>query len=212
MSDKLSGGLRQEQAAATRQKLLDSAQRLFAEKGYKGTPVREINRSVNLADGLLYHYFPDGKKEIFQAVVVKNVEQILNSLEDRNRPEKYADMALDKVLEQIYINFIEVTDAQLDVFRIMFRENEVKEFVTKEQMMKLAGEREQWLPKLLRSKYESGEVRDMDFETAALMLNSVLMNHMITKLFCIGPSRIEREESRRRLIAYQVSMWKNPQP
>ena len=47
--------MRQEQAAATRRKLLDSAGKLFAQNGYKGTSVRSINRNVGVADGLLYH-------------------------------------------------------------------------------------------------------------------------------------------------------------
>lgn len=81
MGNKSSGNLRVEQAAATRQKLLESAQKLFAENGYQGTPVRAINRNADLADGLLYHYFPGGKKEIFQAVVEKNVKQILDSMD-----------------------------------------------------------------------------------------------------------------------------------
>ena len=66
MSSQGTKNQRQEQAAATRQKLLTSAQHLFAQNGYKGTTVRMINRSVDLADGLLYHYFPGGKKEIFK--------------------------------------------------------------------------------------------------------------------------------------------------
>ena len=67
MSSQGTKNQRQEQAAATRQKLLTSAQHLFAQNGYKGTTVRMINRSVDLADGLLYHYFPGGKKEIFRS-------------------------------------------------------------------------------------------------------------------------------------------------
>ena len=76
--------MRQEQAAATRRKLLDSAGKLFAQNGYKGTSVRSINRNVGVADGLLYHYFPGGKEEIFMTIVkesMKNFEQELASEE-----------------------------------------------------------------------------------------------------------------------------------
>lgn len=66
MAAKAKLNMRDVQAAESRQKLLNSAQRLFAEKGYKGTPVREINRSAHLADGLLYHYFPGGKMRYFK--------------------------------------------------------------------------------------------------------------------------------------------------
>ena len=61
--------LRETQAAETREKLFISARSLFAKKGYKGTSVREINRNVGLADGLLYHYYPGGKAEIFRTVL-----------------------------------------------------------------------------------------------------------------------------------------------
>ena len=80
MSSQGTKNQRQEQAAATRQKLLTSAQHLFAQNGYKGTTVRMINRSVDLADGLLYHYFPGGKKEIFKEVITGNMPGICQRL------------------------------------------------------------------------------------------------------------------------------------
>ncbi len=209
MEGKISGNTRHEQAAVTRQKLLESAQKLFAENGYKGTSVRTINRSVNLADGLLYHYFPGGKKEIFQAVVEDNLKQILNYLDRENMMEKYISMPLEQVLETLYCNFIEVTESHLDIFRILFRENEVREFVSGEQMMKLVGNRPGWLVKLLQKKMEMGEVRVMDFEMAALTINSVLMNHILIKVFGVECSKLEDEESRKRLIVHLADVWSN---
>lgn len=211
MEERISGSVRHEQAAATRQKLLESAQKLFAEKGYKGTSVRTINRSVNLADGLLYHYFPGGKKEIFQAVVEENVKQILEYLDHENLLEKYVAMPLEDVLEVCYCNFMEEIDRHLDIIRILFRENEVREFVTKEQMQRMVGSREHWLPELLRRKMEAGEIRVMDFETAALSVNAILMNHILMKVFGAECTKIESAESRKRLIAYQVDIWSNLQ-
>lgn len=49
-------------------------QALFAENGYEGTPVRAINRKAGLADGLLYHYFSDGKKEWFFVCLGKDIK------------------------------------------------------------------------------------------------------------------------------------------
>lgn len=200
-------GTRQEQAAATRKKLLASAQKLFGEKGYKGTSVREINRSVNLGDGLLYHYFPGGKQQIFQAVVEENVRQAVRALDYSGRIEEFVRMPLGELLETIYTDFIQIVDQHLDVLKMLFRENEVREVVSKEQMMHLAGKRAPWLPDVLEKKVEMGEVRPMDCTIAARTLNAILMNHVLVKIFCIGPSNIELEEERRRLIAHQVSLW-----
>lgn len=146
MGAKVQMNMREAQAAECRQKLLDSAQRLFAEKGYKGTSVREINRSANLADGLLYHYFPGGKKEIFQVVIKENMRQILTSLAEKNRMEMYLAMPLQEVLETAYRNFAEVIDQHIDIIRMLFRENEVREFVTKEQLLELTSGKKKMLP------------------------------------------------------------------
>lgn len=208
MVDKAKMNMRDAQAAESRQKLLESAQRLFAEKGYKGTPVREINRSANLADGLLYHYFPGGKKEIFQVVLKENMRQILTALAEKNRMEIYLAMPLQEVLEMAYRNFAEVIDQHIDIIRMLFRENEVREFVTREQLLELTNGKKFWLQELLEKKYAMGEVNEMDFETAAVTVNAILMNHLMAKAFGFATDKMDNPVFRKRMITYLVDMWK----
>jgi AcrR family transcriptional regulator len=59
---------RKEQAAASRAALIEAAGACFAELGYEATTVAEILDRVGMARGALYHYFPDGKRELFFAV------------------------------------------------------------------------------------------------------------------------------------------------
>lgn len=204
--------MREAQAAETRKKLLDSAQSLFAEKGYKGTSVREINRNVKLADGLLYHYFPGGKKEIFKVIVEENMKQILSELTQKNRIDAYLTVPLEEVLERYYENIIEVITQHLDIIRILLRENEVREFVTEEQLLQLTGDNDLLFQKLLEKKYERGEIRKMDFESAALSLKSILINSILTELFGIKSKMMRDITYRKKIIAYHVEMWKNLQP
>ncbi|HEX5415216.1 MAG TPA: TetR/AcrR family transcriptional regulator [Chloroflexota bacterium] len=58
------------QAAARREQLLKVARDLFAERGYRGTSVRDIARAVGVNEGLLYHYFAN-KSELFAAVLAQ---------------------------------------------------------------------------------------------------------------------------------------------
>lgn len=212
MEEKREMNMREVQAAETRKKLLDSAQSLFAEKGYKGTSVREINRNVKLADGLLYHYFPGGKKEIFQVIVEENMKQILSELTKKNRIDAYLTVPLEEVLERYYENIIEVVTQHLDIIRILLRENEVREFVTEEQLLQLTGDNDLLFQKLLEKKYERGEIRKMDFESAALSLKSILINSILTELFGIKSKMMRDITYRKKIIAYHVEMWKNLQP
>ncbi len=44
--------------AATRTRILQAAQRLFADKGYEQTTTRDIADGANIASGTLFNYFP----------------------------------------------------------------------------------------------------------------------------------------------------------
>ena len=57
-------------AGDTKGALLQAALALFAAKGYEGTSVREIARSVGLSESVLYAHF-DGKRAIFDAVLAQ---------------------------------------------------------------------------------------------------------------------------------------------
>lgn len=70
------GQPRQKKAAQTRKTLLDAARKLFAQHGYAGTSMRAISRNAGMADGLMYHYFPGGKKELFQVILKESLEQM----------------------------------------------------------------------------------------------------------------------------------------
>lgn len=201
------GTMRQEQAAATKAKLLDSAQKMFAANGYEGTSIRMINRNANLADGLLYHYFPGGKKEIFQAVIANKISEIMDSLKYKIDVERNASLPLKDILEAFYTNFMDIIEQHMDIIRIITRENAANEFVTKEQMKELLGNRPCWISEVLRRKYEKGEVKELDFDAAAMMVSAVIMNHVFVKVLQIGVSQIEDYENRQRLIDYQVNSF-----
>lgn len=56
------------EALSTREKIVQSALEVFADKGLHGATVVEIAKAAGITGGALYRYF-DSKEEIFQAVV-----------------------------------------------------------------------------------------------------------------------------------------------
>jgi AcrR family transcriptional regulator len=60
--------LRQEQAAATRQKIVDAALRAFLEHGYAGATMQAIATSAGVVVETIYRSF-DGKRALFRAAV-----------------------------------------------------------------------------------------------------------------------------------------------
>jgi len=63
---------------ATRQRVLEAAERVFGEKGYYGASVTEITRAAGVAQGTFYLYFR-GKKEIFLDLVDAIGQRVLSS-------------------------------------------------------------------------------------------------------------------------------------
>jgi AcrR family transcriptional regulator len=59
---------RADQKAATREKLVRVARRLFTRNGFSGTSIGQICAAARVTHGALYHHFP-GKTEIFAAVL-----------------------------------------------------------------------------------------------------------------------------------------------
>jgi AcrR family transcriptional regulator len=57
----------QEKQQAKRRQIVDSAARLFAERGFDGTTTDAIRRAAGMSSGNLFHYF-SSKREIFAAI------------------------------------------------------------------------------------------------------------------------------------------------
>lgn len=65
------------EARSTRDCILDSAERLFAERGFDGVSVREIAADAGLKNqASLYHHF-QGKRAIYEAVLARGLEPIV---------------------------------------------------------------------------------------------------------------------------------------
>lgn len=162
--------MRQEQAAATRRKLLDSAGKLFAQNGYKGTSVRSINRNVGVADGLLYHYFPGGKEEIFMTIVKESMKNFEQELASEEMIAAYEAMPIEEVLDNMFLNFMNAIEKHIDIMRILLKDNEAKEIISQERVEKMSSHREFWFEKILEDKIKSGELHEMNIFTVHLMI------------------------------------------
>ncbi len=146
-------------AGSRREELLRIAARLFAEKGFKNTTVRDIADAAGILSGSLYHHF-DSKESMvdeilsgFQAELFGRYEEILAS--DRPAREKLEDAV------RLSFEAIERHRHAVAVFQ-----NEADHLAAYERFSYLADRnrrfREIWLA-LLTEGAEAGELRsDLD--------------------------------------------------
>ena len=76
---------------ATRLRILTTARRLFADRGWDGTSNRALADAVGLTTGALYHYF-DRKLDLYEAVYAETQRFVYEHL---NRPVDECDTFID---------------------------------------------------------------------------------------------------------------------
>lgn len=89
-------------AENTRQALLETAARLFAERDYADLSAEELVRAAGLTRGALYHHF-DGKRGLFDAVVddLENraAQRIRAAIESASAPFERVDRGVAEFLD-----------------------------------------------------------------------------------------------------------------
>ncbi|NIM49340.1 MAG: TetR family transcriptional regulator, partial [Gemmatimonadales bacterium] len=76
----------QEYTEFRRRQILVAAWQAFAEKGVRGTTMRDIAEALGLSTGVVYTYF-DGKEEIVRALLARSLDQNERLLEDLAQKE-----------------------------------------------------------------------------------------------------------------------------
>jgi AcrR family transcriptional regulator len=68
----------------SRRRIVETALRLFAERGYASTSVRMIAAEAGISQGLLYNYF-DGKEALLRAIFERGMSDVGESFERAER-------------------------------------------------------------------------------------------------------------------------------
>ncbi len=91
----------------TRQHILDVSAALFSEKGYNGTPLRDIAAAANMKAGSLYYHF-DSKEQLILEIMTTGVEHIhqcairnVNALPENSSTRAILDAAAKGHLEAL---------------------------------------------------------------------------------------------------------------
>ncbi len=105
-------------AATRRAMLLASARSVFAEVGYASCGLAEVAQRAEVSKTLLYHYFPDGRPELYREVLDDLTDQLVAAL----RGALHAPVAPQQRVRLLVEHLLEHFDAQPDAFRLLFLE------------------------------------------------------------------------------------------
>ncbi len=101
----------------TRDRVLQVAQALFAERGYRGTSLRDIAKRIGIKAPSLLHHFPS-KQQLYLAVLDKMFE----SLEDAANAIAWGRESRQERMRQAIGDTIDFIASHPDFVRIMWKE------------------------------------------------------------------------------------------
>jgi AcrR family transcriptional regulator len=147
---------RARQADRRRSELIDTALRLFAERGFRATTIADIATATGTAHGLVYHYF-GGKDELLEAVLdrytfLPRLRELLAVSPDRPARE---------VLAEIAVGLSAMLRDRPEVLRLVVMESPTNPIVAK-ALAQVTEEGLSLLTDYLRARMVAGELRIHD--------------------------------------------------
>jgi AcrR family transcriptional regulator len=166
---------KQEEKQEMTKRILNGARKIFLEKGYEQTSMRNIANEINYSPGSLYFYFKD-KSEIFHELHKEGFHLLLREL-------KVLDKVADPFerLKAMGRVFIEFAQENKDYYNLMFIVDEPAK-TPETGGFKIAHEAINQLSTVIRECQQKGKFKDMDVEYFTFMILSTL--HGICALFC----------------------------
>ncbi|WP_203640246.1 TetR/AcrR family transcriptional regulator [Levilactobacillus andaensis] len=184
-----------------RQNIIDVGRTLFAEKGYAGTSTRMINERAGIAEGLLYYYFPQGKRQLLDTIVHEGIVARKNMAEIQLKNWR-ADNLEDRIMSLFHTFWKSFdNDAGYQSFLITIRERTL-----------LSDEQSQWLINTIDSvkKQIAMALREVDsrperqerLADIAQLLMSIFQRTLYDELLIRdsrNPAAMDREGVRREI-------------
>lgn len=101
-----------------KEEILKTALRLFAEKGFKDTPMSELSMQTGAAEGTIFYHFKN--KEDILLTILENARKEITGEFERCFREKHAENGQD-MLERIIAFYLELTWKMKDYFLLLHR-------------------------------------------------------------------------------------------
>ncbi len=91
--------------------LIGAAEETFAARGYTQTGLAEVAALAGVSKTLLYHYFPDGRPELYREVMERLVGQVVEAVRLAVHAPKPVDQRLTELVSALLTYFEEHPDA-----------------------------------------------------------------------------------------------------
>ncbi|QBD75100.1 TetR/AcrR family transcriptional regulator [Ktedonosporobacter rubrisoli] len=186
------------ESTEARERVLDGAEKLFAQRGYRAVTLRDIASSVGVHHTTLYYHIPGGKEQLFMEVIERNFRRHQQGLR-----EAIAQAAPDLLASLYAIADWLLSQPPMDLVRLIYSDMPALDPVHTQRITEVAySSMLAPIESALRSGYERGEIGQHDFAHVA---GAVL--GMVESIYAIpGPiTTVARQEIAREILDILVA-------
>lgn len=197
------------QAAERRIQLLEAAKKLFAQSGYHATTTRKITSEIGMADGLLYHYFPNGKKQILDTIIQGFVDERWKQIE-QEMAEITPDLLLEKALRKLGNIMFHYIGTDKSMLMILMREQNILSDQYSETFKHHIKSVIQKTAYILQSKAEMQEIRSLNFFMMANQFCSSIYIYILQSAL-FGENNfysLDPEAYLQSVVEYSLETWR----
>lgn len=141
-----------------KQEIIDTALKLFGEKGYEKTSIADIAKAIGVAQGLCYRYFPS-KEALFDSAIEQYADVLVEQMGSFQTDKK-------QTLRQIIEAMPAATEDRNTEYYPVFHGAENKKFHD-QLTLKVCEKIVPLVEKLLQQAQQKGEIWFNDLQTAA---------------------------------------------
>ncbi len=182
----------------TRKQILDVSLRLFSERGFARTTVRDIAREAGITDAAIYYHF-ESKREVLEALVEER--GIVAGLQQLKTVS--AELPLQETMLWMARGAINIMDENRDFLRLIIMEGLGGDEAAVEQYRRLTDLWESALTTVLERYAEKGELPpDSPGAMARQIIYVILMAFQDTLIGRHVSPRAKTEERRQALRAF----------
>lgn len=140
-----------------KQEILETAMRLFYEKGYEKTSITDIAQAIGIAQGLCYRYFPS-KENLFDSAVDQYAQQLADKLT--------GGIKADRPLKELLASIPLVAENEESLYYGVLHQQENKKFHD-QLALKVCEKLLPLVRQLLQQAQDRGELQLADVDAAA---------------------------------------------
>lgn len=185
-----------ETKGSKKDRILESALKLFSSQGFHSTTTKEIAVDSGVAEGLIFYYFEDKRKLLLH--IVQNFSFVL-SLQQHEVPTQ--DVPLEEALVQYGVQYLHFLKENMDYIMLIWSPEMIRDEVVSKEVLHLIGGISTSGTRMLKLGLQEAKQEETTYEIAMLMMtSSILVYFMIQTRYSNRALMLEDEPYIRSLV------------